>query len=748
MTVTTDISMTQSTPLPNDRFDPIGVGPLEARLAMLANGYEPLPLIGKAPIPKRWEQIIINEETIHGGANDGPNTGMRAATAPGLDIDILDEQAAQIVEATARLYLEDKGEILVRIGLPPKRAILLRADKPFKKIVHKLTAPDGRVHKIEVLGDGQQLVVAGTHPDTREPYVWKGGRSPVNTPRAELPLVDEDKIRTILDLCAGELKAKLGWGELDVAPAADTNGYDATYTPISERIEGMQYGGEYPINDTLLACSGEQLRGGVSSDDLIKDCLTRAQKAYDDIPSDPQERPIWDWTKMRHQIEAMVYGYIEKNYKDEPRLIETLPVGMLEKWRKIEKLGGSPTFKKRRHWGVEDTGPGEEIPTVDAPPIAPEKLKRHKPANILVPFKAFDVASLPRRRWLLDQHYMRGVVSITAGMGGRGKSSNSLVEAIVLATAKPLLREPPGERCRVWYHCGDDNMEELHRRVAAICQRYKLDMAELEGWLFLTTPREFELRVAEGYMDVKTDDATINRIHDQIEVSAIDVAILDPLVKLHSVREADVGMDRVIGVFQAVADEHRCSVEIVHHTRKGAAGQGDAMQGGDDMRGSSSIQGAVRSQRMVNVMPTAEAARLQIPEADRRRYIRITNEKTNYAPPGHGGWFKLASVELANGDCVGVVEPWRHPDEGGEITPEMAAMQARAEEVFLAILARYTAAGRAVSHLKKGDYAPRLFAEEVEAKEARCPDSPISRQARAGRQVQGCKGYAQKRVGD
>ena len=348
----------------------------------------------------------------------------------------------------------------------------------------------------------------------------------------------------------------------------------------------------------------------------------------------------------------------------------------------------------------------------------PRSTKRHKPANVLVPFKAFDVASLPRRRWLLDQHYMRGVVSITAGMGGRGKSSNSLVEAIVLATAKPLLREPPGERCRVWYHCGDDNMEELHRRVAAICQRYNLDMAELEGWLFLTTPREFELRVAEGYMDVKTDDATINRIHDQVEASAIDVAILDPLVKLHSVREADVGMDRVIGVFQAVADEHGCSVEIVHHTRKGAAGQGDAMQGGDDMRGSSSIQGAVRSQRMVNVMPTAEAARLQIPEADRRRYIRITNEKTNYAPPGHGGWFKLASVELANGDCVGVVEPWRHPDEGGEITPEMAAMQATAEEVFLAILARFTDEGRRVSNSKQGSYAPRLFAEEAESKDA------------------------------
>jgi hypothetical protein len=675
----TDTSMTPAESLrPMDGYDPIGMTQREIRLAMLAGGYEPLPLVGKAPIPKRWEQIIIDEEMVHGWANAGPNTGMRAATAPVLDIDILDEQAAHIVEATARLYLEDKGKILVRIGLPPKRAILLRTDKPFKKIVRKLTA----------------------------------------TPRNQLPLVDEDEIRTILDLCTDELKMKLGWGGIDAAPTADTNGYDATPTPISERIERMQYGGEYPINDTLLSYTGEQLRSGVSSDDVIADCRARVRKVYEEIPGNPQERPVWDWTRIHHQIDAMVYGYIEKNYKDEPRIIETLPTGMLEKWRKIEMLGGAPTFKKRRHWGVEDTGPAEEIPTVEAPPIAPEKAKRHKPPNVLVPFKAFDVASLPRRRWLLDQHYMRGVVSITAGMGGRGKSSNSLVEAIVLATAKPLLRQPPGERCRVWYHCGDDNMEELHRRVAAICQRYNLDMTELEGWLFLTTPREFELRVAEGYMDVKTDDATINRIHDQVEASAIDVAILDPLVKLHSVREADVGMDRVIGVFQAVADEHGCSVEIVHHTRKGAAGQADAMQGGDDMRGSSSIQGAVRSQRMVNVMPTAEAARLQIPEADRRRYIRITNEKTNYAPPGHGGWFKLASVELANGDCVGVVEPWRHPDEGGEITPEMAAMQARAEGVFLAILTRYTAEGRLVSDAKSGSYAPRLFAEEAEAKDA------------------------------
>ena len=143
---------------------------------------------------------------------------------------------------------------------------------------------------------------------------------------------------------------------------------DAVYVPISNRIEKMQYGGEYPINDTLLSYSGEQLRTGIPCNDVIEDCMARAHKAYEEIPVDPQERPIWDWTKMRHQIEAMVYGYIEKNHKDEPRVIETLPAGMLEKWRKIESSGGSPTFRKRRHWGVEDTGPADPLPIMDAPP--------------------------------------------------------------------------------------------------------------------------------------------------------------------------------------------------------------------------------------------------------------------------------------------------------------------------------------------------------------------------------------------
>src|SRR5262245_44441708 len=200
-----------------DGFDPIGMTPLEIRTAMVENGYAPIPVRGKAPILNDWPAIVATKEVVEQCGNVGPGTGLITTMTPVLDIDILDEQAADIVEATARLYLEDKGQILVRIGLPPKRAIPLRTNKPFSGIQRHLLAPDGTPHLIEVRASRQQVVVAGIHDDTKKPYVWKGGRSPIDVPRDQLPPADD--IQTILDLCVGELKTKLGWTETG-APAA------------------------------------------------------------------------------------------------------------------------------------------------------------------------------------------------------------------------------------------------------------------------------------------------------------------------------------------------------------------------------------------------------------------------------------------------------------------------------------------------------------------------------------------------
>jgi hypothetical protein len=52
-----------------------------------------------------------------------------------------------------------------------------------------------------------------------------------------------------------------------------------------------------------------------------------------------------------------------------------------------------------------------------------------------------------------------------------------------------------------------------------------------------------------------------------------------------------------------------------------------------------------------------------------RSYFRVYSDKANLAPPAEkSDWFKLESVELGNGDHVGVVVPWKWPDPFSDIT--------------------------------------------------------------------------------
>src|SRR4029077_19409079 len=105
--------------------------------------------------------------------------------------------------------------------------------------------------------------------------------------------------------------------------------------------------------------------------------------------------------------------------------------------------------------------------------------------------------------------------------------------------------------------------------------------------------------------------------------------------------------------------------------------------------------------------------------------------KLNNARPRHPIWRRIVNVDLANGDQVGVVEEWK-PADNGEENPEVRARQEAAENIFLALLDQFTLQGRIVSDKPRGAYyAPRLFAEEDAARQARL--SPADLKAAMGR---------------
>jgi hypothetical protein len=51
-----------------------------------------------------------------------------------------------------------------------------------------------------------------------------------------------------------------------------------------------------------------------------------------------------------------------------------------------------------------------------------------------------------------------------------------------------------------------------------------------------------------------------------------------------------------------------------------------------------------------------------IPADDLSTYFAVTRDKANLAPAGARQWRHMASVQLANGDDVGVAESWKWPE--------------------------------------------------------------------------------------
>jgi hypothetical protein len=83
------------------------------------------------------------------------------------------------------------------------------------------------------------------------------------------------------------------------------------------------------------------------------------------------------------------------------------------------------------------------------------------------PYDMFDAAALPTRQWIYGRHYLRGFVSVLASAGGIGKTSLQIVEALAIATGKPLLGEEVFDPCNVWLINLEDPIEEMTRTKCA-----------------------------------------------------------------------------------------------------------------------------------------------------------------------------------------------------------------------------------------------------------------------------------------
>ena len=189
------------------------------QITLLKNGYEPLPIQGRTKRPGylSWTSVEITEDWLRDVRREKPDhtsTGLRTGRLVGVDIDLIDEDHTRILIEAVQQHL---GVSVYRRKGSKGMMLCYRNATPISKIAVKgRTSPEAEVKTlIEVLGDGQQFVAYGVHPNGCR-YSWIAdfdGCDPLGTPLEQLPEVTPAHIRKMMAAVCEELR-ELGYHDL------------------------------------------------------------------------------------------------------------------------------------------------------------------------------------------------------------------------------------------------------------------------------------------------------------------------------------------------------------------------------------------------------------------------------------------------------------------------------------------------------------------------------------------------------
>jgi len=297
---------------------------MAVRLALIDRDYTPVPLHGKIPPLKSWQQLEnVNREQLEMWQRawpDARNTGALTARMPTLDLDVLDADAIDAVVLHVRDKFEQRGYVPARTGQAPKTALVFRTIEPFSKITANLIAPNGdTTQKVELLALDQQVVVDGVHPCGRR-YTWQGG-TPLEIAREELAYISAEEAQQLVDEVVERLVRDFGYSRAKGRPGkrkgngataeAETGGGAQDWAHLVASIQSGQ-----DLHASLCALAAKVITSGMkpgAAVNYLRGLMDAATCAHDDR-----------WKDRRAEIPRLVDSAGEK-YAKAPELAPAGP---------------------------------------------------------------------------------------------------------------------------------------------------------------------------------------------------------------------------------------------------------------------------------------------------------------------------------------------------------------------------------------------------------------------------------------
>jgi hypothetical protein len=286
---------------------------------------------------------------------------------------------------------------------------------------------------------------------------------------------------------------------------------------------------------------------------------------------------------------------------------------------------------------------------------------------ICEPLTPIPIKELPPRQWAYGKFLLFGEASGIGAVDGGGKGTHTVAIALSMITGRSLLGERVWRTGPVAIISYEDSKLEWQKRIAAACLHYGIDYEEVIGKFYFIRKSRGRVRFAAnsqrgGDVIFPDGDAIISYIK---QIGAV-LLVVDPFNHAHSLLDGNSNalIAQVAHEISRVAKESNVAALVLHHLRKGSAGDPD------DFMGAVALRATFRSVRIFTRMLAEQGQQLKIPHNQVWRYSRIAGSKENYAPPPEfTTWYELKSVQLDNaegiyeeGDNIGVATVWDAPD--------------------------------------------------------------------------------------
>jgi RecA-family ATPase len=355
-------------------------------------------------------------------------------------------------------------------------------------------------------------------------------------------------------------------------------------------------------------------------------------------------------------------------------------------------------------------------PTGDPVPAAPERRPNGATAApIATPLPVVCAASLagkdvPHRSWIVQDMIPDRTVTLVSGDGGVGKSLLLAQLAVAVTTGGEWIGTCPVQGPVVFVSAEDD-LDELHRRLAVIAHAKGLDLAALVDLHFVTLAgRDAVMGAPDGKTGIVKETplwrelvAIVGRIRPRL-------VILDTLADVFAGNEiARQEARQFIGLLRGLAIAEETAVALLAHPSL------SGMASGSGTSGSTAWSNSVRSRLYLETIKDDDGKEI---DADFRV---LRTKKSNYGPTG-----SEIRLRWSNGCFV------RETPAGGF---DKLVADTKAERVFLELLGKLSAQGRDVSSKPSQSYAPVVFEKHPNAEGIRKREfaSAMERLLMAGR---------------